>query len=68
MKLDPTPGDLVLWHTPDGSSVLGLIVHEETGHGGGATGWFRVFATVGGRSKKFLARAGHVEILVDNCT
>jgi hypothetical protein len=56
-------GDLVLWTTPEGVSVVGMIVREETGFGGGTTGWFRVLATLGASPRTYLARAGHVEIL-----
>lgn len=63
MHLDPTSGDLVLWHTPAGSLALGLVVVEECGHGGGRTGWFRVLATLRGHTATYLTRAPHVEIV-----
>lgn len=63
MRLEPLSGDLVIWHTPEGRSIIGMIIAEETGFGGGSTGWFRVLATLGGRTKTYLTRAGQVEIL-----
>ncbi len=65
MRIDPVAGDLVLWHSPEGSTVLGIVVHEETGHGGGNTGWFRILSSLGGRTKTYLTRAAAVEILTD---
>jgi len=53
----------VIWHTPEGAAIVGMIIAEETGFGGGSTGWFRVLATLGGRTKTYLTRAGQVEIL-----
>lgn len=65
MRIDPVAGDLVLWHSPEGSTALGIVVQEETGHGGGSTGWFRVLSSLDGRTKTYLTRAAAVEILTD---
>ena len=52
-------GDLVIWHTPESTSRLGLVVEELLGHGPASTGWWRIFA--GGR--KHLVRASHCVVL-----
>ena len=56
-------GDLVSWYTPSGRYVLGLIVEEELAHGGGVTGWFRVFSDLGGGPRKCLVRPSNCVVL-----
>lgn len=56
-------GDLVIWCTPDKQTVLGLAIEQEIGHGGAATGWWRVLADVGKGPRKYLTRASNCEIL-----
>jgi uncharacterized protein YijF (DUF1287 family) len=63
MVHDLTLGDLVSWHTPSGRLVLGLVVEEETGHGGGATGWFRVLSDLGHGPRKYLVRPSNCLVL-----
>lgn len=55
-------GDLVSWRTPSGRRVVALVVEEEVGHGGGVTGWYRVFADVGHGPRKHLARESHCTV------
>lgn len=57
------PGDLVLWKTPVGSQVLGLLLREAQGHGGVSTGWWYVFADSGLGFKSHLTRSSRVDVL-----
>lgn len=52
-------GDLVIWHTPEHDSRLGLVVEEVLGHGPASTGWWRIL--VAGR--KHLVRSSHCVVL-----
>lgn len=54
------PGDLVLWTTPGGQVVIGLVLREETGHGGGSTGWWKVLADAGVGAKEYLTRFSYL--------
>lgn len=53
-------GALVLWTTPGKCVVLGLVLREVMGHGGGATGWWRVLADAGAGMKTHLTRVSHL--------
>lgn len=54
------PGDLVLWTTPGRRVVLGLLLTEVMGHGGGLTGWWSVLSDVGVGVKTYLTRAAYL--------
>ena len=56
-------GDLVLWLAPDKTPAIALVVEKVSGHGGGDTGWWRVFADLGRGSRKFLALERTCEVL-----
>jgi hypothetical protein len=56
-------GDLVLWLAPDKTVVIALVVEKVSAHGGGHTGWWRVFTDLGRGAKKFLALEKNCEVL-----
>lgn len=60
----PVNGDLVVWSAPDRRAHIGIVLYEETGHGGGETGWFRVLTSAApGRVKKYLAHSSSLEVI-----